>query len=389
MQLIGRMKKNKLIIAAAGSGKTRTLIERALDVEDGNVLITTFTEANAEGIVRKILEKTVGYVPLNITVQTWFSFLLQHGVRPYQSIMSDGLSHKKIGFFLISASSSVRKGSGGKIYSLSEEKDFYRYYFISVNNLKIYSDKISEFSFKCDGKTAGDVIKRISRIYPNIFIDEVQDLAGWDLDFLNLLFDSNSNILLVGDPRQGTYSTNNSRKNKKFQRSQIINFFEKKDLQERLDVDTNSLTVNYRSNKKICDFSNYIFPDYNVTSSGQMLKTDHDGVFFVKEANVDAYLEKYSICMQLRNDIREKRINKNYHVMNFGESKGLDFDRVLIFPTTPIINWIKDHSSELAPTSRCKFYVASTRARYSVGIVYNYTDSDNIEGVEKFVFNNK
>ena len=70
---------------------------------------------------------------------------------------------------------------------------------------------------------------------------------------------------------------------------------------------------------------------------------------------------------------------------NFGKSKGLTFNRVLIYPTNPIKNWIKDNNIELASTSRCKFYVAITRARYSVGIVYNYNDSENFKGIKKYV----
>jgi superfamily I DNA/RNA helicase len=78
-------------------------------------------------------------------------------------------------------------------------------------------------------------------------------------------------------------------------------------------------------------------------------------------------------------------VNVNFKAMNFGESKGLSFDRVLIYPTKPFCNWFKNHLSELATTSRSKFYVAITRARYSVGIVYDYKQSENIEGVNKYV----
>lgn len=64
--------------------------------------------------------------------------------------------------------------------------------------------------------------------------------------------------------------------------------------------------------------------------------------------------------------------------------KGLSFDRVLIYPTGPIVKWLKDNKADLAPTSRSKFYVAITRARYSVGIVHDYDDNTNIEGVGKY-----
>lgn len=70
--------------------------------------------------------------------------------------------------------------------------------------------------------------------------------------------------------------------------------------------------------------------------------------------------------------------------MNFGESKGLSFDRVLIYPTQPFCNWLFNIHSELAPTSRSKFYVAITRARFSVGIVYDYHSNTQIEGIMNY-----
>jgi DNA helicase II / ATP-dependent DNA helicase PcrA len=70
--------------------------------------------------------------------------------------------------------------------------------------------------------------------------------------------------------------------------------------------------------------------------------------------------------------------------MNFGMSKGLSFDRVLIYPTVPIIKWLKNCSSDLAATSRSKLYVAITRARHSVAFVYDFKDSEQIAGMSKF-----
>jgi len=57
MQSTGNMNNNKLIIAAAGSGKTTYLIEQALKVKEENALITTYTEANEEEIRKKFIEK--------------------------------------------------------------------------------------------------------------------------------------------------------------------------------------------------------------------------------------------------------------------------------------------------------------------------------------------
>jgi superfamily I DNA/RNA helicase len=368
------MGKNKLIIAAAGSGKTTVLVNEALKIKNEQVLITTYTQANDLEIRKKIIE-IYHSIPENITVKTWFSFLLQHGAKPFQGCLFE----KRInGMILVNTQSGLKYVSKGIPHYYSEETEFENHYF--TKNYKIYSDKLSKFVFRCNKTTEGNVIHRISRIYSYLFIDEVQDLAGYDLELLKLFFKSTLNNLLVGDPRQATYSTNSAPKNKKFKKSAIVNFFSDPSID--IERDTTSLTVNYRCNKAICDLSNKLFPNLVKTTSGNNLETGHDGVFLVRSSNVNEYLETYR-PVQLRENIKTQ-VNPMYGVMNFGESKGLSFDRVLIYPTKPIIDWIFDNNSELAPTSRSKFYVALTRARYSVGIVFDYSENTRINQISKF-----
>lgn len=369
--------KNKLIIAAAGSGKTTFLVEEALKEKKGKVLITTYTQANEAEIRKKIIEKNK-CIPENVTVQTWFSFLLEHGARPFQGVLFE----KRIkGLILVNSQSGIRYYRNqcqeckrkkvinpncyrckGPIY-FGEKQNFERHYF--SKSLKIYSDKLSKFVIRCNEKSNGNVIDRISRIYSHIFIDEVQDLAGYDLELLRLFFDCSSQIVLVGDPRQSTYLTNTTSKNKKYRKAEIVKFFA--DEIDNLEKDNTSMKINYRCNEAICNLSNDLFPNFPATTSGNKKTVEHSGVFFVKKKDVENYLLKHQ-PLQLRNDRRTK-VKENYEVMNFGESKGLSFDRVLIYPTKPILEWLKDNSKELAETSRSKFYVALTRARHSVAIV--------------------
>lgn len=358
MQL--KQTNNKLTIAAAGSGKTTYLVEEALKQKEGKILITTYTQANEAEIRKKIIEKNK-CIPQNVVVQTWFSFLLQHGVRPFQGVLFES---KINGLILMNEQSGIKYYIKGKIpVYYSEDKEFEQHYF--SKGLKIYSDKLSKFVFRCNEKTDGSVIDRISRIYSHIFIDEVQDLAGYDLELLKLFFDCPSSIQLVGDPRQGTYSTNSAPKNKQFKKANIVNFFT--DRIDNLIKDESSLLVNYRCNEQICDLSNKLFPNFQSTTSGNKEETEHSGVFLIKEGDIDEYLDKFE-PIQLR-DNKKTTVNEKYRVMNFGEAKGLSFDRVLIYPTNPFIEWLKDNKSELKETSRSKLYVAITRARHSVAIV--------------------
>jgi superfamily I DNA/RNA helicase len=373
------MKKSKVIVAAAGSGKTRHLVLESLKETERRILITTYTQANEAEIRKKFIEINK-CVPQNVTILTWFTFLLKHGVRPFQPLLSEG---KIKGLLLVNSPSESGikfTNARGIPIPYSEEEDFDGHYF-TKNTRRIFSDKMSKFVCRINSKSNGAVLDRLIRIYPIIFIDEIQDLAGYDLDILHLIFKSSSILLMVGDPRQATYSTNTTAKNRKFRKSEIVDFFQKH--REYVDIDDTSLLKNYRCTEAICNLSNKLFPEYSQTSSGNNDTIEHNGVFFIRPIDVNNYLERFH-PMQLRDSSKTKVI-EGFHVMNFGESKGLSFNRVLIYPTKPIIDWLFDNSKDLAPTSRSKFYVALTRARYSVGIVFEYIDGKKAEGIDNYL----
>lgn len=382
------MSNNKLIIAAAGSGKTTYLVDQALSINGDKVLITTFTEVNEREIRNRIIASK-GYMPSNITVKTWFSFLLQHGVRPYQSALNDSIHENDLGFFLTSKKSGQKLDKNGKpitnnlgIPLFWGEKDFLKYYF--THSQKIYSDKISKFVFNLDKKTGGEVLSRISRIYKHIYIDEVQDLAGFDLEIIKLLFKSNSSIFLVGDPRQVTYLTHHSAKYGKYAGGGIKQFVEN-ELGKRIvcDVDEATLSASHRNNQLICDYSAKLYPDYAIPTAckcGNCRRDEeHIGVFFIKPSQVGQYLKLYN-PIQLRWSSASKT-NPSYEVYNLGESKGATMDRVLIYPTKTMKDWIKDNNYNLKNEARAKFYVGLTRSQLSSAIVMDYDEGEQFDGV--------
>lgn len=355
---------NKLLIAAAGSGKTTYLINKALEIKNENVLITTYTEANA-GEIKKKLITFRGLIPENITIQTWFSFLLSQAVKPYQDLMHKDLYEQKIGFFLTEKPSGYRFINRNNQPVYWGERDFFKYYF--TPDLKIYSDKIASFIIRCNTISSGRVFERISKIYPHIFIDEVQDLAGWELEIIKLLFTTNSEICLVGDPRQVTYLTHHPRKYVKYKFGKIDQFIDEQCPSGSCDIDYKTLSTTHRNNQEICDFASRVFPEYDESSpcnckNCRANASGHKGVFLVKKSVIEKYTNLYKPTI-----LRWSK--SEYPEWNFGKSKGLTFDHVLIYPTSSITQWLRDNNSELSLTSKCKLYVALTRARYSVGII--------------------
>ena len=327
------MSKHKLIISSAGSGKTTFLVNEALRLNDKEVLITTYTEANEKEIRKKFVDE-IGYIPKNVTIQTWFSFLIKHGIKPFQGLMNSDLFENDVrGMLLVSKASGVRfysKQGFPVIYK--EEDDFERHYFSKER--RIYSDKIAKFICKLASIDKGITFDRISRIFDHIMIDEVQDLAGNDLEIIKLLMKSCSGITMVGDPRQVTYLTHIESKHKGYRKGKIADFLKDKCKSLIKDgIDEKTLKDSHRCPPAICDYASKLYTEFEPTTSCgccNVIPNIHEGVFLLKPEHLVDYLRKYK-PIQLRWD---KRVitHPDFDAMNFGESKGATFDRVLIYP---------------------------------------------------------
>lgn len=345
--------KNRLVIAAAGSGKTTYLVHEALQHPNDSILITTYTEAN-EAEIRKKFFDTCGYIPRHVKVQTWFSFLIEHGVKPYQGQVIDC---EIDGLLLVNRRSAPGVG----------ERDPERYY-LSPSR-KIYSDKLAKLVIRCNQFSGGRVFDRMTRIFSAVFVDEVQDLAGYDLDILRALFSSRARVLVVGDPRQVVYLTHHEKRYEKYAYGKLREFITEQCWGLNVQVDEKTLSCSHRSHPSICKLSDQLYPNMPKTTSAQNELTGHDGVFLVEQRHLESYLSLYRPT-QLRLD-RRRPVNSRLPTYTFGKSKGLTFDRVVIYPTNDMLQWILDRQVKLAPKTRAQLYVALTRAKYSVAFLWD------------------
>ncbi|WP_320729688.1 helicase domain-containing protein [Enterobacter ludwigii] len=188
-------------------------------------------------------------------------------------------------------------------------------------------------------------------------------------------------ITLVGDPRQATYSTVNTEKNAKYKKAAIVNFFD--DKAAGVTVDDTMLNENFRCFHEINDFANKLYPAFTPSASNVREKSGHDGVFLVPSKLLSHYLEKYT-PVQLRWDKR-RTVDERYPVFTFGTSKGLTFERVIIFPTETMLAWIQDNNAALTNDSRAKLYVGLTRPVKSVAIVFNDGSAFNSNEIKIYV----
>ncbi|BDZ83256.1 hypothetical protein Lac2_13900 [Claveliimonas bilis] len=341
---------SSLIVAAAGAGKTTFLVKKALEIAE-NVLITTYTDANEQSIRDKFYEIN-GCIPPNVTIMPWFSLLIRHGIRPYQSYL---INNRVSGVLLVNK-------ADRKLLKLKDTNE--KKYVTASGN--VYSNMISKLPCVLDRLSNGCVFRRMRKIFSYVFVDEIQDFAGYDLEIIRKLHEVGCNMTLVGDPRQTTYRTHYETKYKKYAGGKIVNFVQE-NIPE-MNIDSTTLAISYRNNQIICDLANRMYPDMKPCDSAMNKTTGHDGIFWINEKDIDNYMETYN-PVQLRYDKRTK-VNEKFRVTTFGSAKGLTFDRVLIYPTQPMLNWLSGKSRDMKAESLSRFYVAVTRAKYSVGFVY-------------------
>lgn len=342
--------KNRVIIASAGGSKTTFVVRDALSDHESRTLITTYTRENVDQIKERLVEEN-GCIPPNITIESWFSFLLLEGVRPYQQ---DLLPDTRVLSVDFETKPVIRKGV--------TKKDNPKKYYLSQDKY-ILQNRVTDFICRCNEITKGAVISRLEKFIDRIYIDELQDLAGWDHNFVELLLESSITITMVGDPRQSTYTTNTSTKNKAKKGKNIITWVNELvnkglcNLEERVNC--------YRSNQEICDFADSLFPDLPRTTSKNSTITGHDGIFEINKEDVDNYIETYNPQVLRWN---KKSNTLGHQAINIGVSKGRTYPRVLIFPTNPMKAYLKTKDLSKAG-DLTKFYVAVTRARFSVAFV--------------------
>jgi len=342
--------KNRVIFAAAGSGKTTELVNEALALASSRILFTTYTLENLWQI-REKFTRHAGSVPTNVALRSWYSFLLQDLVRPYQRSLTARPRVRSINFRDLPDEARFAKKA--------TQKD--RYYLTASG--RIHRDRVSEFATEANAATKAAVMRRLERIYDYVFIDELQDLVGYDLEVLDALFSSTISVSCVGDPRQFTYSTNRSTKNKAFRGPELLRWLEQTPRCHNIALQTR--VVSHRCNAAICEFADGLFPAMPTTIAGNTTPSGHDGIFRIPRTAVEEYVQDHA-PMILRHD--RKTDTCGLAAMNFGASKGQTFDHVLIFPTGPMKRYLKSGDPTTAG-DLARFYVAVTRAKHSVAFV--------------------
>lgn len=342
---------NRVVLAVAGSRKTQSIVDAcATGRDDMRRLVLTYT-TSAQHDVEARLGRACVRSTAAPTVTGWYTFLLHHWVRPYLPLLYPGRRLAGLNF---------EGKADGVDYSTGVER------FLDPES-RAYKRHLAKLAFDVANASRRGVIDRLEHMFDEIYIDEVQDLTGYDLEILESLLRSNIDMTLVGDVRQSLFNTNpQDPKNKKYRDLKMLDWFALQEKKQRLLVEHSNET--WRCNARVAHFADAIFAglDFPATVSRQTATSNHDGVFLVHRHHVDDYIAHFApLCLR---QSKATRHPEHVNAVNFGFAKGVTRPRVLIFPTGPILKFLAG-SNPLEGRSACALYVGVTRAVHSVAFV--------------------
>lgn len=350
---------------------------------DGSkVLLLTYTINNQVELVKHICRMNK-FQPQNIAVKGWFTFLLEDMVRPYQRCIMP----ERVSGVVLNSSNPHLKGQS-YIRGRKEEIDglYNPLHFVTKKDNAAHTAFLSKLATRIHKETGGKSARRLADIYKAVFIDEVQDLVGWDYEVIRALLKANiGTIDCVGDFRQTIYRTSVAPKKPQTNADKLTAF-------EKMGFKPEPLNISWRCTQSICDLAGLIhandghYPPTISKLTGIPIEfADHHGIFAVSDQRIYEYIARYNpIILRWKRRAKEE-ICQGRLAYNFGEAKGVGFDRVLILPTKKQAKFLSGDSNAFGKDdtdeTRNKLYVAITRARYSVSFLLDCA-SPLLSGIE-------
>lgn len=297
-----------IIVAVPGSGKTRTLIAKAVAmVEAGysNIGIVSFTNASAEEL-KKRLEKELSpaLVEAHVKIATFHSMMLNH------------LRHHVVGTGLVSTNyETTHLLSVLKKYEIPSHRleDFRRYFTLEDNERSEENDFYEPWQ-----EYLADVLEKEHITLTNVvsvgtekilngqvpplpfsylFVDEFQDSDPEQVKLLLVHGLSGVNIVCVGDDDQSIYGFRNARGVEAFWT-----------IQNKLGAEEFILSTNYRSHSEITDFANEIIARNKQRIDKTIVAHKGEGGCVTLTLYSDPYSESEYVCSRIH-----EMVENNYH----------------------------------------------------------------------------
>lgn len=340
---------NVVVLACAGAGKTWGICNDSISCKNTSkkVLMISYTHKGVYSIKKEYAKQNLGVLNKNVKVCTWFQFLLRELIKPYQKSFLNKISQ-------------IRSCDFSRMYGIDYARKNSKEYFLNSHN-DVKANHASEFAVLLNELSDGAVLRRLEETYSCIYIDELQDLVGKDIELLELLFLSSIRIYCVGDYKQSTLKTHNPKSNRKKGGMYVFTYLETIKKSHHIKIIKNNYSRRFI--KEIAQFANLLYMENPVISIVEANEPAM-GVFQILEDDVHEYIKFFKPHI-LKYDKKTQTLN--YPSLNFGVSKGMTMKRVLIFPNGPLNKFLLDPSIKLKALD--KYYVGVTRAKYSLAFV--------------------
>ncbi len=366
------------LLAGAGSGKTRVVIERIKylinqGVDQKDMLALTFTHKASKEMQSRIGDET-------LAIHTFHQFCLQSLKKEnsynYQIFIEEEHPYSKTELLDIQ----VYKNSLFKLKKPKIYESYQRY--LKSYHLKDFDDILIDF-YKMMNQ------KKKKPKYKYIFVDEFQDTNHLQYIILKSLITKDTQVLCVGDPDQSIYKFRGAE-------PKIINAFIK-DYNAKVEM----LTINYRSNATIIKHANRLIKRNYRTLKKDLnaynQETKHISSYIFMQADQESETIKNIIHEHIKKGIKPKEIavlyrnhyrsyhlknylkeidfsyydeyhpfaqNQNIHMLTIHQAKGLEFEVVIILGLeSNIFPSCKINQKQYLEEERRLMFVAMTRAK--------------------------
>lgn len=416
-----------LILAGAGSGKTRVLTHRiAYMIEENgvnpwNILAITFTN-KAAGEMRERVDKIVGFGAESIWVSTFHSTCVRilrryadkigydnhfaiYDTDDQKGIVREICKKLNVDTKKIKERSIIGAISSAKDELISPEEYILRN--AGDFSKKVYGDVYMEYQRALKKNNAMDfddlLVKTVElfklcpevlEYYQNRFIyimvDEYQDTNSAQFELIRLLANKNRNLCVVGDDDQSIY---------KFRGANIRNILDFEQIYP--DATVIKLEKNYRSTQNILDAANSVIRN-NTKRKSKQLWTDKENGSLIHFRQFDnAYEEAEYVVSDIRSQVREGRDYKDCAILYRTNAQSRLLEEKLVIAGMPYnivggINFyarkeIKDILAYLKTIDNGKDDVACKRiinvpkrgiGATTIARVQEYADSRNISFYE-------
>ncbi|MBE5922603.1 MAG: DNA helicase PcrA [Lachnospiraceae bacterium] len=322
-----------LVLAGAGSGKTRVLTHRIAylieekGVNPWNIMAITFTN-KAAGEMRERVDRLVGFGAEHIWVSTFHSSCVRilrryidrigyendftiYDADDQKTLMKevckqlniDTKKTKERAFLSV-----ISQAKDALIGPLAYAKDHMYEFEMKpyVEAYKLYQEKLKknnaldfdDLIFKTVElfRACPDVLESYQERFRYIMVDEYQDTNHAQFVLINLLASKYRNICVVGDDDQSIY---------KFRGADIRNILEFEQAFEGAKVV--KLEQNYRSTQNILDTANQVIRHNTGRKSKKLWTENATGKNISFISAYDGYREAEIIASQIEEDVRSRR----------------------------------------------------------------------------------